>query len=126
MALTPIDRLRQLCLAFPGATEKEAWGEPTFRAPKIFAMYASAATHHGRGRPAVWIKAMPLNQEMAIRSDPERYFKPPYVGPSGWIGVYLDKRPPWSAIAALLDDGYRQVAPKKLLAQLEARGRDGS
>ncbi len=119
MALTPIDRLRQLCLGFPGATEKEAWGEPMFRAPKIFAMYASAATHHGRGRPAVWIKAMPLNQEMAIRSDPDRYFKPPYVGPSGWIGVYLDKRPPWGAIAALLEDGYRQAAPKKLVAQLD-------
>jgi hypothetical protein len=121
MATTAVEKLRTLCLAFPGATEKEAWGEPTFRAPKIFAMCASASTHHGAGRPAVWIKASPMNQQLVIDSDPDRYFKPPYVGPSGWIGVYLDKRPPWKAIQALLEDGFRQVAPKKVLAQFDAR-----
>ncbi len=107
----PLIRLRELCLAFPEATEKEAWGAPTFRAKgRLFAMYASADTHHGGGRPAVWIKAMPANQVLVIEDNPERYFKPPYVGPGGWIGVWLDKRPPWSAIHSLLEDGVRQVA----------------
>lgn len=116
----PLIRLRELCLAFPGSTEKEAWGEPTFRGgTKLFAMYASASNHHGAGRPAVWIKAMPANQELVIAADPARYFKPPYVGPSGWIGVWLDKRPPWASVAALLEDGFRQVAPKKVVAAMD-------
>jgi len=114
-------KLRDLCLAFPESTEKEAWGEPTFRVKdKLFAMFSSAGTHHGGGRPAVWIKARPANQALVIESDAARYFKPPYVGPSGWIGVWLDKRPPWAAIQSLLDDGFRLVAPKKVLAAMES------
>jgi predicted DNA-binding protein (MmcQ/YjbR family) len=116
----PLPKLRALCLTFPQAMEKLAWGEPTFRAGagKIFAMYASANTHHGAGRPAAWIKATPTNQSLVLASDADRYFKPPYVGPGGWIGVWLDKRPPWSAVQDLLEDGYRQVAAPKLLAVL--------
>jgi len=116
----PIDRLRALCLALPTATEKLAWGEPTFRVKnKLFAMYASANTHHGCGRPAVWIKATPLNQDLVVRSNPDRYFTPPYVGPGGWIGVWLDRRPPWSAVHELLEDGFRLIAPKRLRATLD-------
>ena len=124
MAADPLPKLRTLCLALPQATEKLAWGEPTFRAGtgKLFAMYASATSHHGNGRPAVWIKATPTNQGLVIASDPSRYFSPPYVGPGGWIGVWLDRRPPWPAIRDLLEDGYRQVASKKLLAMLDAAG----
>ncbi len=116
----PLIKLRALCLAFPSSSEKVAWGEPTFRVKeKLFATYASPTNHHGAGRPAVWIKARPANQALLIADDPDRYFKPPYVGPSGWIGVWLDKRPPWGAIAALLEDGFRQAAPKKVLAEMD-------
>ena len=116
----PLARLRSLCLRYPESSEKIAWGEPTFRVKdKLFAMYASAETHHGNGRPAVWIKAMPVNQTLVITSDPDRFFAPPYVGPGGWIGVWLDRRPPWAAVRDLLDDGYRQAAPKKVLALLD-------
>ncbi len=120
MAPDPLLKLRALCLAFPESSEKLAWGEPTFRAKdKLFAMYAGAGNHHGAGRPAAWIKAKPENQALVIADDPARYFKPAYVGPSGWIGVWLDKRPPWSAIQGLLEDGFRQVAPRKVLALLD-------
>jgi hypothetical protein len=72
---TPLTRVRSLCRALPGALEVEAWGEPTFRIKnKILAMYASAGNHHGHWRPAL------------------RFFVPPYVGPSGWIGIHLDRR----------------------------------
>jgi predicted DNA-binding protein (MmcQ/YjbR family) len=121
MATDPLTKLRSLCLALPGAVEKEAWGAPTFRAPKMFAMYSGGDHHLRAGRPAVWIKASPANQTLVIDSAPDRYFMPPYMGPSGWIGVWLDRRPPWTAIAALLEDGYRQVAAKPLLAELDAR-----
>ncbi len=117
---SPLDRIRAICLALPEAHEVEAWGEPTFRVGyKLFAMYANAATHHGGGRHSVWIKSTPVNQDLLMHLDADRFFKPPYVGPSGWIGVYLDKRPDWRAIESILRDGYVLTAPKKILAQLK-------
>ena len=116
----PLGRVRAICLALPEAHEVEAWGEPTFRVKnKIFAMYASANTHHGGGRPAVWINATRVEQDLVLRAKPDRYFKPPYVGPSGWIGTWLDGTPDWEEIAVLLEDGYRLRAPAKLAAQLD-------
>src|ERR671939_1488112 len=117
-----LTRLRKLCLALPEAHEVEAWGEPTFRVRnKLFAMYASADSHHGGGRPAVWCKAGPGNQELMVRAAPERFFAPPYVGPSGWVGVYLDGAVDWEETAELLRDSYLLTAPKRLCALLEAR-----
>jgi predicted DNA-binding protein (MmcQ/YjbR family) len=116
----PLSRLRKLCLALPESHEIEAWGEPTFRVRnKMFAMYASAATHHGDGRPAVWCKAGAENQKLMVRAAPDRFFVPPYVGPSGWVGVWLDGRVNWTELADLLRDSYALVAPKRLRAQLE-------
>ena len=115
----PLARLRRLCLALPEAHEVEAWGEPTFRVRnKMFATYASAASHHGGGRPAVWCKAAPANQELMVRGAPDRFFGPPYVGPSGWIGVYLDGAVDWAELAELLRDSFRLVAPKRVAALL--------
>jgi hypothetical protein len=119
MPTRPLTRLRKLSLALPDAEEVEAWGEPTFRVRnKMFAMFAAAGNHHGDGRPAVWIKATAPNQGLMIQASPDRFFKPPYVGPSGWIGVWLDGEPDWDEIALLLRDGYRMVAPKRLLARM--------
>jgi len=116
----PITRLRDICLALPEAHEAEAWGEPTFRVRnKLFAMHASAGTHHGAGREAVWICANHVSQDMVMRAKPDRYFSPPYVGPGGWIGAWLDRNPPWAEIAELLRDGYRLKAPKRLAATLD-------
>lgn len=109
--------MRKLCLALPEAHEVEAWGEPTFRVRnKLFAMYASAGNHHGGGRPAVWCKAAPGNQSLMVRAAPDRFFVPPYVGPSGWVGVWLNGRVNWKELGDLLEDGYRLTAPKRLAA----------
>lgn len=118
-AATPVDRLRAICLALPEAHEQVAWGAPTFRVKnKLFAMYAAPNDHHGGGRHAVWCKATHLAQDDLVRFDGSRYFVPPYVGPSGWVGIYLDRGPNWKVIADLLRDGYRMTAPKRLVAQL--------
>jgi hypothetical protein len=121
MPPSPLQRLRTICLALPNATEVEAWGEPTFRCGKIFAMYASAANHHGGGRDAVWLKAAPGNQALMVRDRPDRFFVPPYVGPSGWIGVWLDKRPSWTEVAELVEESWRLIAPKKVLKAYDDR-----
>jgi predicted DNA-binding protein (MmcQ/YjbR family) len=110
----PLARIRKICLALPEAHEVEAWGEPTFRLKnKLFAMFAAAGNHHGGGRPAVWIKSTHVNQDLLINSDKERFFAPPYVGPSGWIGVYLDKGADWSVVADLLRDGHKLLASRR-------------
>jgi len=114
----PLTRLRKICLALPEATEVEAWGEPTFRAKKMFAMFASPKTHHGRGRPAVWFKATAADQARMIGAAPESYFIPPYVGKSGWVGAWLDDVADWEELAEFLRDAYRSIAPKRLLDQL--------
>jgi predicted DNA-binding protein (MmcQ/YjbR family) len=116
----PLVRLRKLCLGLPEAHEIEAWGEPTFRVcNKLFAMYAAANNHHGGGRPAVWCKAGPGNQALMVQAAPARFFVPPYVGPSGWVGVWLDGAVDWSELADLLRDSYRLVAPKRLRTLLD-------
>lgn len=115
MPPSPVVRLRKLCLALPEAHEVEAWGEPTFRIRnKMFAMYAHPNNHHGGGRPAVWCKASPVNQRLMVEAAPDRFFVPPYVGPSGWIGVWLDGKIDWKELDDLLGDSYRMIAPKNL------------
>jgi len=120
MASEPIDRVRTICVALPEAHEVIAWGEPTFRVRnKLFAMYAHASNHHGAGRHAVWCKSDHTTQAYLVRSDPRRFFVPPYVGPSGWVGIWLDRRPPWKIVGEIMRDAWRLAAPKKLLAATE-------
>jgi predicted DNA-binding protein (MmcQ/YjbR family) len=115
----PLTKLRKLCLALPEAHEVEAWGAPTFRVKnKLFAMFAAASDHHGAGRNGVWLKAAPGNQQLMVRDAPDKFFVPPYVGPSGWVGVYLDGDTDWDEARELISDSYQLVAPKKLVKLL--------
>ena len=107
-------RLRALCLALPEAREKITWATPTFRVrEKMFALCGSRES-----RITVWLKAPASAQESLVAYDPERYFVPPYVGRAGWVGIYLDGRVPWARVAALVDQSWRLVAPKKVAAKL--------
>jgi hypothetical protein len=117
MADDPLDRLRALCLALPETTERLSHGEPTWfvGGKKVFVMFAD---HHHGDRLAFWCAAPPGVQEELVESDPRRFFRPPYVGHRGWLGVYLDVRPDWEEIAELVTDGYRKIAPKRLIALL--------
>ena len=110
-----------MCLALPEATERPSHGAPCWfvRDKKTFVMFTN--DHHGDGRLALWCAAPDGAQEAMIGADPERFFRPPYVGVRGWIGVRLDVRPDWDEIAGIVEDAYRAVAPAKLVAQLDAR-----
>src|ERR671910_932778 len=114
MANTPTDRLRAICLSLPEASEKEAWGDPTFRIrDKIFAM-----EKRGDGRISVWCKAPEGSQTVLVGADPRRFFVPPYVGHKGWVGVRLDSEPDWDEVEALIRRSYRLIAPKRLGATI--------
>jgi hypothetical protein len=83
-----IQRVRAICLAMPRTSEKTSHGEPTFFAEKrVFAMISNE--HHNDGHIAVWIPAEPGAQAALIRENPACYYRPPYVGPSGWVGIEL-------------------------------------
>ena len=79
----------------------------------MFASFANAANHHGAGRHAVWCKATSVTQDLLLHRDPQRYFRPPYVGPSGWVGVYLDRRPNWAQVAERLAHAHQLAATRK-------------
>jgi hypothetical protein len=116
-----LTRVRAICLALPEATERLSHGSPTFfiRDKKTFVMFLD--DHHGDGRLALWVAAPPGVQEELVELEPERFFRPPYVGPRGWLGVRLDRDLDWGEIAGIVEDAYRQIAPKKLIAELDAR-----
>jgi predicted DNA-binding protein (MmcQ/YjbR family) len=106
-------RLRQVCLALPGAVEKETWETPTFRIrDKIFAMVNVAD-----GQMAVWCKAPQGAQTILVAAAPDRFFRPPYVGHKGWIGIWLDDGTDWGEVADLIGRSYRMTAPKRSLRQ---------
>jgi len=105
-------RVRRICAAMPEATEKLSHGEPTFFVRKrVFAMFAN--NHHNDGHIAVWIPAPPGLQAMLIAASPETYFKPPYVGVSGWVGIELASIDD-EELASHILEAWRMVAPKKL------------
>ncbi len=107
-----LTRLRAICLALPEAVERETWDIPTFRVRnKIFVM---ATTDNGG--PALWCKAPPGAQAILIEAAPERFFRPAYVGPKGWIGIRLGAGVDWDEVADLVHRSYQLTAPKKLLA----------
>jgi hypothetical protein len=108
-----IQKLRKVCLALGNVIEKEAWGECAFRAVdgSMFAMTDN--NHHQSGHVAVWVKAPAMAQEILIDSDPQRFFKPPYMGAKGWVGVRLEGKADWGHITAILKDGYEMSLPIK-------------
>ncbi|MEU7815915.1 MmcQ/YjbR family DNA-binding protein [Pseudonocardia sp. NPDC049154] len=116
--MTPLDRLRALCLALPEVTEKVSHGEPTWFVRKTFVTFAD---HHHDDRLAFWCAAPPGVQEELVATDPKRFFRPPYVGTRGWVGVRLDVEVDWDEIAELVTEAYRTVAPRKLIGILDSR-----
>jgi hypothetical protein len=114
----PLSRLREIILAWPETSERISHGAPTFwGGKKTFASYHE--NHHGDGRVALWCKVPAGAQASLVESDPEAYFVPPYVGPSGWVGIRLDRPVDWRTVAGLLEEGYRSVAPKRAIRALD-------
>ncbi|RSN23229.1 phosphoribosylglycinamide formyltransferase [Amycolatopsis sp. WAC 04169] len=120
MAGDPLDSLRRLCLALPEASERLSHGEPTWfvRGKKTFVMYAD---RHHDDKVAFWCPAPPGAQEELVGAEPERFFRPPYVGHRGWLGVRLDTDVDWAEIAQIVTGAYCLVAPKSLVAQVPGR-----
>jgi hypothetical protein len=112
--------VRRICLALPEVTERLSHGSPAWfvRGKKTIAMFVD--DHHGDGILGIWCAAPEGVQGELVAQEPDRFFRPPYVGHRGWIGVRLDVDVDWDEMAGILADAYRCVAPKRLAAQLDA------
>jgi hypothetical protein len=122
-----LDRIRGLCLALPETSERPSHGAPTFfvRGKRAFLMVLT--NHHGDGRFAIWCAAPAGMQELLVEADGELYFRPPYVGHRGWLGVRLDRGLDWGRLAGIVEDAYAEVAPAALVeaARLATEGEAG-
>ena len=116
-----VERVRRICMAFPEANERISHGEPTWFAGKgkVFAMIDGH--HHDSPHLSVWLPQSFDAQETLIEGDPDRYFKPAYVGVNGWVGVVLDTKPDWDVVAGLVRESYLRVASAVLRKQLEPK-----
>ena len=115
MTVRALSRLRAICLALPEAVEQETWEAPTWRIRgRIFCMWRTTED----GAPALWCKAPRGAQEMLVEAAPHRFFRPPYVGPKGWIGLRLDGRVDWEEVGAIVRRSWRMTAPKRVAATL--------
>lgn len=111
--------LRGICEGLPEMTERLSHGSVTlFVRGKRTVAYLTD-DHHGDGRLALVCAAPPGVQAEVVANEPDRFFRPPYVGHRGWIGLRLDVDPNWEEVAAVVRESYRCVAPKTLVRQLD-------
>ncbi|WP_116996649.1 MmcQ/YjbR family DNA-binding protein [Desertimonas flava] len=124
-AAEALERVREICLGLPEVSERLSHGSPAWfvRGKKTVAMFVD--DHHGDGILGIWCPAFPGVQAEMVEAEPERFFRPPYVGPSGWLGVRLDRDVSWDEVASIVTDSFRKVAPKTLVAKLDATGDAG-
>ncbi|MGI9120609.1 MAG: MmcQ/YjbR family DNA-binding protein [Acidimicrobiales bacterium] len=104
-------RVRSICLALPEVTEKVSHGAPAFFVKKQFLMLWSRG-HHDHQFAHFWCAAPAGIQEVLTATEPDRFFRPPYVGGRGWVGVRLDRDIDWKEVEAICEDAYRVVAPR--------------
>jgi hypothetical protein len=118
----PLDRLRAICLGLPEVTERLSHGAPTWfvRGKKTFAALWEHG-HHGDDFPHLVCAAPPGVQEELVETEPDRFFRPPYVGGRGWLGVRLDVPIDADELAAICEEAYRVVAPRRLVEALDAQ-----
>lgn len=113
-----LGRVRTICLALPETSEKLSHGEPTFFVKnKVFVMFAD--NHHNDGRTAVWLPVPTGMQTALIENDPQTYFKPPYVGVRGWVGIELERIND-NDLTFHVQTAWELIAPKRLLSQRKA------
>jgi hypothetical protein len=120
------ERVRRIALALPEVNERFSHGEPCFFVRDKRPLCYFHDDHNGDGRISLWCPAPPGVQEEMVAAAPDRFFKPPASARgvfSDWLGVYLDlsgeSRTDWKEVAAIVNEAYRIVAPRHLVAKVK-------
>jgi hypothetical protein len=107
--------VRAFALSLPEATEIETWETATFRVRnKIFCTFSDEERR-------LWIKSIEEEQRALIDQDPDAYFRPPYVGPKGWVGAVLAKAD-GGEVRELITEAWCMTAPKRLARTFDEAG----
>ena len=114
MATDPLEWLRARCAALPEVTERRSHGTPTFFVGQKRPFVMFWVNHHEDGRAALWLAAPPGAQEACVAAQPDRYFRPPYVGHRGWLGVRVDGDPDLEEVGEHLLEAFYAIAPARL------------
>ena len=112
------NRIRAICLGLPGVTERLSHGAPAFFAGRQFVMLWPSG-HHDHDFPHLWCAAAPGVQDELVTTEPDRFFRPPYVGSRGWLGVRLDGDVDWDEIEVVCEEAFRTIATRRLVAMLD-------
>jgi hypothetical protein len=128
MAPGALDQVRRIALGLPDVSERRSHGVPGFFVADERPVCYFHDHHHGDDRVTLWCPAPPGVPDELVGAEPERFFKPPPSASgtfSDWLGVVLDatgdNAVDWDEISAILEDAFRTVAPKQLIAELEKR-----
>ena len=110
-----LKRLREIALALPEADEKLSHGAPCFFIEKGKSFAYFSHNHHGNGETAALVKTSGVEEQaMLIEADPALYYKPPYLGPSGWIAIRLaGEDTDWNHVADRVATSWELAAPRR-------------
>lgn len=111
------EKVRAICLGLPEVTERLSHGSPAFFVKKQFVLLW-AEGHHDHDFPHLWCAAPVGAQEELVAASPDRYFRPPYVGARGWVGMRLDGNLDWDEVEEICVEAYRAVAPPRLAQRI--------
>ncbi|MCU0229730.1 MAG: MmcQ/YjbR family DNA-binding protein [Bryobacterales bacterium] len=101
-------RVRALAVALAETDETMPFGDPWFRVrAKMFCCFTSHEE-----TPALVVKVGKENLDLFLRD--ARFFKSPYIGNAGWVGLRLVEPVDWEEVRALVHSSYNRVAPKAL------------
>ncbi|MBS1806537.1 MAG: MmcQ/YjbR family DNA-binding protein [Acidobacteria bacterium] len=114
-----VEKLSDICMAMPAAVKEEMHGHVAFKVgKKTFAYYLN--DHHGDGVVSVCCKVLAGDNEQLIDASPRKFYMPAYIGPRGWVALRLDRATvDWSEVRQLVRGSYEQMAPKRLVRQLD-------
>jgi hypothetical protein len=106
-------RLQEICASLPDTSERTSHGELAWfvGSGRKSRQFASTWDHHHDDRNGVVMAAPAGVQEQLVAADPRHFFRPPYVGSRGWIGIYLDVDPvDWDLVELHLTDAHGVIA----------------
>ena len=107
-----LQQVRKRCLSLPESSEVGSWDHPNFRAGRrTFVTFEWI-----KGRPSIAFRLNPTDVDLLLRR--KGFFETPY-GQGRWVSLWADGSLNWGLVLRLLEQSYRMVALKRMIAALD-------